>query len=168
MLPTKADDLAFSVLRDIYEVPEAELAGVDPAAFGERIRTIHKGFSAENEFGAIASWLGRCSLLTHPDEVLHTDGIFGVPDFLIVVNRGTERIAFLGAKSITPRCGRRLLRSNSTRRAGHSGRNAARHVFQKPGRESPGASAPISRSPLAGLPLLYIVRPRQHATSIST
>jgi hypothetical protein len=95
MLPTKADNLAFSVLRDIYEVPEAELSGVDPTAFGERIRTIHKGLSAENEFAAIASWLGRCSLLTHPDEVLHTDGTYGVPDFLIVVHRGAEKIAFL-------------------------------------------------------------------------
>ncbi len=95
MLPKKADDLAFSVLRDIYDLPDDDLSGIDPATFRERIRNIHRGYSAENEFAAIASWLGHCSLLTHPDEVLHSDGSYGVPDYLVVVNRQDKSLSFL-------------------------------------------------------------------------
>jgi hypothetical protein len=95
MLPKKADDLAFSVLRDIYDLPSEDLANVDPAKFSERIRDIHRGYSAESEFAAIASWLGHCSLLTHPDEVLHTDGSYGVPDYLVVVSRESRSVSFL-------------------------------------------------------------------------
>ena len=85
MLPDHVmKDLAFSVLRDFYHLSDADIAKLEPDAFVARLKGIHRGFNAEHEFAAIASWLGRCKLVAHPDELYATNGEFRVPDFLIV------------------------------------------------------------------------------------
>jgi hypothetical protein len=85
MLPDHVmKDLAFSVLRDFYHLSDADTAKLEPDAFVARLKGIHRGFNAEHEFAAIASWLGRCKLVAHPDELYATNGEFRVPDFLIV------------------------------------------------------------------------------------
>lgn len=88
-------DLAFSILRDFYHLSDADIAGLEPAEFVKRLRGIHRGFNTEHEFAAIASWLGRCKLVTHPDEVYATDGDFRVPDFLIVSQVKDREMVFL-------------------------------------------------------------------------
>jgi hypothetical protein len=95
MLPTNPMDYAFSVLRDFYKLSDGEIASLEPAAFVDRLKGIHRGFNAEHEFAAIASWLGRCKLVAHPDEVYSTDGSYRVPDFLIVSQLGDHQIPFL-------------------------------------------------------------------------
>ena len=78
----EASDVAFSVLRDLYKLEDLEGVQLDPQSLRKRIQQIHKGLSAEMEFAAIASWLGHSTLLTQPDQVLHNDGSYGVPDFM--------------------------------------------------------------------------------------
>ena len=86
---------AFSLLRDVYGLRDEDIDGLDSAALTERIRRIHKGFSAEYEFAAIASWLGMCSLVSQIDDVLHTSRIYRAPDFLIVARRDGREVPFL-------------------------------------------------------------------------
>lgn len=88
-------DLAFSILRDFYHLSDADIVALEPAAFVERLKGIHRGFNAEHEFAAIASWLGRCKLVAHPDEVYVTDGDFRVPDFIVVSQVEGHEIPFL-------------------------------------------------------------------------
>jgi hypothetical protein len=86
---------AFSLLRDVYGLSDEDIDGLDSAALTERVRRIHEGFSAEHEFAAIASWLGRCSLVSQIDDVLHTSRIYRAPDFLVVARYKGREIPFL-------------------------------------------------------------------------
>ncbi|HEV2577119.1 MAG TPA: hypothetical protein VGU25_07905 [Acidobacteriaceae bacterium] len=95
MIPKDPKPLIFSVLRDLYAVPEEELAGLDMEGYVTRLRSIHQGLSAEHEFAAIASWLGDPRLIVHTDEVITTDKHFRVPDFLVVARRDGKDIPFL-------------------------------------------------------------------------
>jgi hypothetical protein len=85
---------AFPLLRDIYGVGD-DFDGLDPTALVERVQRIHRGFSAEHEFAAIASWLGRCTLLTQLDDVLHSSSTYRAPDFLVVANHEGRDLPFL-------------------------------------------------------------------------
>ncbi len=95
MLPANRMELAFSILRDVYKLTENEIAALSPEALARRLQGIHHGWNVEHEFGAIASWLGHCKLVTHPDEVYSSDGSFRVPDFLIVSKVRDREIPFL-------------------------------------------------------------------------
>jgi hypothetical protein len=88
-------NFVFSYLRDFYGVREEAVAGSDSLGFVEKIKRVHQGLSAEHEFAAIASWLGRCSLLTQLDSVLHVSERYRVPDFLVVVERQGKDVPFL-------------------------------------------------------------------------
>ena len=91
----KVPDYAFPILRDIYSVDEAEFETLDPDALIDRIQRVHKGLSAEHEFAAIAAWLGKCSLLSQLDDVLHSSGVYRAPDFLVVANHEGREVPFL-------------------------------------------------------------------------
>jgi len=95
MLPKNRMELAFSILRDVYKLTENEIAELDPATLAQRLQGIHNGWNAEHEFGAIASWLGHCKLVTHPDEVYSSNGSLRVPDFLIVSQVKDREVPFL-------------------------------------------------------------------------
>jgi Holliday junction resolvase len=88
-------DLAFALLRDMYGLNGQELSDLDPAELMKRVQSIHQGMSAEHEFAAIASWLGRCSVVTQPDSVLSSQGKYRVPDFLVVVDHNGRDLPFL-------------------------------------------------------------------------
>jgi len=88
-------DHAFTLLRDVYGLPDADIRKLDPAALAEKIQRVHKGFSAEHEFAAIASWLGKCSLISQLDNVLHTSATYRAPDFLVVANHKGQDVPFL-------------------------------------------------------------------------
>jgi Holliday junction resolvase len=93
VIPNDPSQYGFHVLRDLYGVENVH--ELDPAAFNERVRAIHKGWSSEHEFAAIATWLGNPRLVVSVDEVLHSDGHYRVPDFLVVVRRGDCDVKFL-------------------------------------------------------------------------
>jgi hypothetical protein len=95
MIPKDPSLFVFSILRDLYSFSEDDIAQIDPEKIGERLRGIHKGWSAEHEFAAIASWLGNPRLIVNADEVLVTDGHFRVPDFFVVARRANRDIPFL-------------------------------------------------------------------------
>ena len=95
MLPSNRTDLAFTILRDLYGVRTEDLTAIDPGELISKIQRVHQGLSAEHEFAAIASWLGRCTLLTQPDQVLVSDGRYRAPDFLIAVRSQEREIPFL-------------------------------------------------------------------------
>ena len=95
MIPKDPAPHVFSILRDIYKVPDEHLTNLDLPAYIERIRGIHQSLSAEHEFAAIASWLGNPRLIIHSDEVLATDSSLRVPDFLVVARKGDRDIPFL-------------------------------------------------------------------------
>lgn len=86
---------AFSLLRDVYGLRDEDIDNLDSTVLAQKIQRIHKGLSAEHEFAAIASWLGKCSLLSHLDDVLHTSGTYRTPDFLVVVNYEGREVPFL-------------------------------------------------------------------------
>ena len=87
--------LVFSYLRDVYALGGDDINSIDPEKFIEKVKRTHRGLSAEHEFAAIASWLGKCSLLTQLDEALHSSGKYRVPDFLVVVKRNGKEVPFL-------------------------------------------------------------------------
>jgi len=91
----KLTDYAFPMLRDFYSVAGDDVNNLDPTDLMEKIKRVHKGLSAEHEFAAIAAWLGKCSLLTQLDDVLHSSGAYGVPDFLVVANHEGREIPLL-------------------------------------------------------------------------
>ena len=86
---------AFPVLRDIYGVGGDDINNLDPGEFVEKVQRVHRGFSAEHEFAAIASWLGKCSLVTQLDDVMHSSGMYRAPDFLVVVSLKGQEVPFL-------------------------------------------------------------------------
>lgn len=94
-LPPNQTGLAFSLARDLHGFSEEELASIDFKQLSDKIRRIHQGLSAEHEFAAIASWLGKCVLLTQPDQVHASDGTYRAPDFIVVVRSGQREILFL-------------------------------------------------------------------------
>ena len=88
-------DQVFSYLRDVYKLRDVELNNVDVETFIEKVQRVHQGLSAEHEFAAIASWLGKCKLVTQLDDVLHSTGEYKVPDFLIFGNYNDQEVPFL-------------------------------------------------------------------------
>jgi len=88
-------DHVFSYLRDVYGLKAEDVDALDAEAFIERVKRTHKGLSAEHEFAAIASWLGKCSLITQLDSVLHSSEQYRVPDFLVTVKRNGKDVPFL-------------------------------------------------------------------------
>src|SRR5271163_4717859 len=95
MIKDDLSKLTFPFLRDIYGLSGDDLGALDPVSFVDKVQRVHRGMSTEHEFAAIASWLGNCSLLTQLDDVLHSDGVFRAPDFLVVANLEGRRIPFL-------------------------------------------------------------------------
>jgi Holliday junction resolvase len=87
--------LAYTVLGDIYGAGEPDIANLKAADLVERVQRIHRGLSAEHEFAAIASWLGRCSLVSQLDDVLHFSGDYRAPDFLVVTEYEGREVPFL-------------------------------------------------------------------------
>ena len=85
----------FSYLRDVYGLRAEHVDALDTKAFIERVKRTHKGLSAEHELAAIASWLGKCSLITQLDSVLHSSDQYRVPDFLVAVQRNGKDVPFL-------------------------------------------------------------------------
>jgi Holliday junction resolvase len=65
----------------------------NPANFVKRVQSIEYGLSAETEFAAILSWLGRCSLVHRLDQDFfssHSDQKWCIPDlFAIFEHDGT-------------------------------------------------------------------------------
>ena len=94
-LPKDPMKFVFPMMHDLYEVAREDVNKLDPNALVERLKGIHKGLSAEHEFAAIASWLGSTRLIVSSDDVLHTDGRYRVPDFLVVVQKGDRDVSFL-------------------------------------------------------------------------
>ena len=88
-------DFVFSYLRDVYGLQGEDIRAMDPDKFIEKVKRTHRGLSAEHEFAAIASWLGKCSLLTQLAGVLHSSEEYRVPDFLVVVKRDGKDVPFL-------------------------------------------------------------------------
>jgi hypothetical protein len=88
-------DFAFTLLRDIYGLGDNDIADLNPADLVERVQRIHKGLSAEHEFAAIASWLGKCSLVSQLDNLLHSSGHYRAPDFLVVTEYNGRNVPFL-------------------------------------------------------------------------
>jgi Holliday junction resolvase len=96
----KLTDYAFPMLRDFYSVDGDDVDNLDPADLIDKIKRVHKGLSAEHEFAAIAAWLGKCSLLTALDDVLHSSGKYRVPDFLVIANHeGSDKSFLVEVKS---------------------------------------------------------------------
>jgi hypothetical protein len=102
MLKDDLTKLAFPLLRDIYGLTGEDIGALDPPSFIDKVQRVHRGMSTEHEFAAIASWLGKCLLLTQLDDVLHSDGVFRAPDFLVVANFEGRRIPFLVEVKSTP------------------------------------------------------------------
>jgi Holliday junction resolvase len=94
MADTNTDHI-FSYLRDVYGLRAQDVDALDAAAFIEKVKRTHLGLSAEHEFAAIASWLGKCSLITSLDSVLHSSHQYRVPDFLVAVKRNGKDVPFL-------------------------------------------------------------------------
>lgn len=94
-LPKDPMRYLFPMMHDLYEVAHEDVNKLDPNVLIERIKGIHKGLSAEHEFAAIASWLGSTRLIVSADDVLHSDGQYRVPDFLVVVQKGDRDVKFL-------------------------------------------------------------------------
>ena len=86
---------AFPILRDIYDFIGDDAATLDPGAVIEKVRRVHAGMSSEHEFAALATWLGKCSLVTQLDNVLHSRREFRAPDFLVVANYNGRPVPFL-------------------------------------------------------------------------
>jgi hypothetical protein len=87
----KKTDHVFAYLHDVYGLSTEDVAALNTEAFIEKVKRTHKGLSAEHEFAAIASWLGKCSLITQLDSVLHSSDQYRVPDFLVVVTHLARR-----------------------------------------------------------------------------
>jgi Holliday junction resolvase len=83
------------LLRDVSGLPDSDIRKLDAAALTEKIQRVHKGFSVEYEFAAIASWLGRCSLVSQLDNVLHMSAKYRAPDFMVVANHKGLEVPFL-------------------------------------------------------------------------
>jgi len=95
MVPEDPTRYVYSVLRDFYRVADEDVDNIDPKAFVNRLRGVHKGLSAEHEFAAIASWLGNPRLIVSADDVLLTDDHYRVPDFMVVVRKGSRDVPFV-------------------------------------------------------------------------
>jgi Holliday junction resolvase len=91
----KKTNQIFAYLHDVYGLSAEDIDALDPETFVERVKRTHKGLSAEHEFAAIASWLGKCSLITQLDNVLHSSDQYRAPDFLVVVKRKGKDVPFL-------------------------------------------------------------------------
>ena len=94
-MPDYNTNFVFSYLRDVYGLQGEDINALDAEAFIEKVRRTHQGLSAEHEFAAIASWLGKCSLITQLDNVLHSSDQYRVPDFLVVAKRNGKDVPFL-------------------------------------------------------------------------
>src|SRR6185437_12061882 len=81
-MPDYNTNFVFSYLRDVYGLQGEDINALDAEAFIEKVKRTHQGLSAEHEFAAIATWLGKCSLITQLDNVLHSSDQYRVPDFL--------------------------------------------------------------------------------------
>jgi Holliday junction resolvase len=95
MIPNDPTRYVYSVLRDFYALAEEDVDSVDPKAFVDRLRGVHRGLSAEHEFAAIASWLGKPRLIVSTDDVLFTDNYYRVPDFLVAVRKSDRDLSFV-------------------------------------------------------------------------
>jgi Holliday junction resolvase len=70
----------------------------DPAAFVKRVQSIEYGLSAEIEFAAILSWLGRCSLVHRLDQdyfASHSKEKWCIPDLFAIFEHGGVRAPVL-------------------------------------------------------------------------
>lgn len=64
------------VARLIAEVVALVGWDVDPNAVAERVRRLHKGLPAEDEFSVICSWLGRCRIVHKLDQTVAPKSAF--------------------------------------------------------------------------------------------
>lgn len=70
----------------------------DPASFIKRVQSIEYGLSAETEFAAILSWLGRCTLVHRLDQDWYSaqsDSAWCIPDLLAVFEHEGVRLPVL-------------------------------------------------------------------------
>jgi len=94
-MSTDHTNFVFTLLRDIYGLRDEDISSLDPATLSEKVKRVHQGLSAEHEFAAIASWLGKCTLLSQLDDVLHSSGKYRAPDFLVVASYEGREVPFL-------------------------------------------------------------------------
>jgi hypothetical protein len=87
--------IAFSYLRDVWGLDSGDLSTIDPSTLVAHIQRVRNGLSVEHEFAAIASWLGKSTLVLELDNVFHQAGPYTVPDFLVFANEKDRQIRLL-------------------------------------------------------------------------